>query len=205
MGRLKKGTEMSRTAKIIRNTTETQIQLEINLDGSGAFEIDTGIPFFNHMLELFARHGLFDLKIKATGDIAIDYHHTVEDIGIVLGQAVKKAVGDKAGMNRYGFFILPMDETLVRVAIDLCNRPILVYQLGEHDARVRDFNVSLCKEFFQAFANESGANLHVKLEYGDEPHHIAEAAFKCFAKALCMSVTKDPRRGDNLPSTKGSI
>ncbi len=194
-----------RSAKIVRNTKETQIELEINLDGAGNYEIDTGIPFFNHMLELFARHGLFDLKIKAVGDIDIDYHHTVEDVGIVLGQAVKKAVGDKAGMNRYGFFILPMDEVLVRAVIDLSNRPILVYSLGSLDARVRDFNVSLCREFFQAFANEAGANLHIKLEYGDEPHHIAEGAFKCFAKALSMSVAKDPRRGTNIPSTKGSI
>lgn len=194
-----------RSAKIVRNTKETQIELEINLDGAGNYEIDTGIPFFNHMLELFARHGLFDLKIKAVGDIDIDYHHTVEDVGIVLGQAVKKAVGDKAGMNRYGFFILPMDEVLVRAVIDLSNRPILVYNLGSLDARVRDFNVSLCREFFQAFANEAGANLHIKLEYGDEPHHIAEGAFKCFAKALSMSVAIDPRRGANIPTTKGSI
>ncbi len=195
----------NRTAQITRNTKETQISLEINLDGSGAYDIDTGIPFFNHMLELFARHGLFDLKIKAAGDIEIDYHHTVEDVGIVLGQAVKQAVGNKAGMNRYGFFILPMDETLVRTAIDLCNRPYLVCELGDSEARVRDFNVSLLREFFQAFANESGANLHMKLEYGGEPHHIAEAAFKSFAKALSMSTALDPRRGDALPTTKGSI
>ncbi len=196
---------MSRTATIERNTSETQIRLEINLDGSGEYDVETGIPFFNHMLELFARHGLFDLKLRAKGDIEIDYHHTVEDVGIVLGQAVKTAVGDKSGMNRYGFFILPMDETLVRAAIDLCNRPILVCDIGDSDARVRDFNVSLCREFFQAFANEAGANLHIKLEYGDEPHHIAEAAFKCFSKALAMSVAKDPRRGNNIPTTKGAI
>ncbi|PWM29860.1 MAG: imidazoleglycerol-phosphate dehydratase HisB [Verrucomicrobia bacterium] len=196
---------MSRTATIERNTSETQIRLEINLDGSGEYDVETGIPFFNHMLELFARHGLFDLKLRAKGDIEIDYHHTVEDVGIVLGQAVKTAIGDKSGMNRYGFFILPMDETLVRAAIDLCNRPILVCDIGDSDARVRDFNVSLCREFFQAFANEAGANLHIKLEYGGEPHHIAEAAFKCFSKALAMSVAKDPRRRNNLPTTKGAI
>ena len=196
---------MMRASKISRRTKETDVAVELNLDGSGAYEIETSIPFFNHMLELFSRHGLFDLKIAASGDIDIDYHHTVEDVGIVLGQAVKKAVGDKAGMNRYGFFILPMDEVLVRAVIDLSNRPILVYNLGSFDARVRDFNVSLCREFFQAFANEAGANLHIKLEYGDEPHHIAEGAFKCFAKALSMSVAKDPRRGANIPSTKGSI
>ena len=195
----------NRIAKIIRNTKETQIELELNLDGSGKYDIETGIPFFNHMLELFTRHGIFDLTIRAKGDIEIDYHHTVEDVGIVLGQAFKQAVGDKAGMNRYGFFILPMDETLVRVAVDLSNRPILVYDLGNSDGRVRDFNVSLCKEFFQAFANEAGANLHVKLEYGDEPHHIAEGAFKCFAKALNNAVAINPRMQGQIPSTKGSI
>lgn len=196
----------NRKAEIERNTKETQIKLSVDLDGKGEYDVDTGIPFLNHMLELFARHGLFDLKIRAHGDIDIDYHHTVEDLGIVLGEAVKAAVGDKAGMNRYGFFILPMDETLVRVAVDLCNRPILVCDLGHNlDARVRDFNLGLIKEFFQAFANSAGANLHIKLEYGEEPHHIAEAAFKCFAKALAQSVALDPRRGNNIPSTKGSI
>ena len=133
----------NRTSNITRNTTETQISLLLDIDGSGKYDIETGIPFFNHMLELFARHGLFDLKIKAVGDVDIDYHHTVEDVGIVLGQAFKQALGDKAGMNRYGFFILPMDEVLVRVALDLSNRPVLVYDLGRIDARVRDFNVSL--------------------------------------------------------------
>lgn len=194
-----------REAKIRRNTKETQIALELNLDGSGKYDIETGIPFFNHMLELFARHGIFDLKIRAAGDIEIDYHHTVEDVGIVLGRAFKQAVGDKAGMNRYGFFILPMDETLVQVAVDLCNRPILVYDMRDHDSRVRDFNVSLCREFFQAFANEAGANLHIKLVYGDEPHHMAEAAFKCFAKAMCMAVAINPRLEGQIPTTKGAI
>lgn len=196
---------MNRIAEIQRNTTETQIKLKLDLDGSGKYSIETGIPFFNHMLELFAKHGLFNLDIQAGGDVEIDYHHTVEDVGIVLGQAFKKALGNKAGIFRYGFFILPMDEVLVRVALDLSNRPALVYDLGSKDARVRDFNVSLCREFFQAFANECGANLHIKLEYGDEPHHVAEGAFKCFAKALRMAVSLDSRLGDALPSTKGSI
>lgn len=195
----------NRTSNITRNTTETQISLLLDIDGSGKYDIETGIPFFNHMLELFARHGLFDLKIKAAGDVDIDYHHTVEDVGIVLGQAFKQALGDKAGINRYGFFILPMDEVLVRVALDLSNRPVLVYDLGRIDARVRDFNVSLCREFFQAFANEVGANLHVKLEYGDEPHHIAEGAFKCFARALNVAVSRNPKLGQDLPSTKGLL
>ncbi len=195
----------NRTSNITRDTTETQISLLLDIDGSGKYDIETGIPFFNHMLELFARHGLFDLKIKAAGDVDIDYHHTVEDVGIVLGQAFKQALGDKAGINRYGFFILPMDEVLVRVALDLSNRPVLVYDLGRIDARVRDFNVSLCREFFQAFANEVGANLHVKLEYGDEPHHIAEGAFKCFARALNVAVSRNPKLGQALPSTKGLL
>lgn len=195
----------NRTSNITRNTTETQISLLLDIDGSGKYDIETGIPFFNHMLELFARHGLFDLKIRAAGDVDIDYHHTVEDVGIVLGQAFKQALGDKAGINRYGFFILPMDEVLVRVALDLSNRPVLVYDLGRIDARVRDFNVSLCREFFQAFANEVGANLHVKLEYGDEPHHIAEGAFKCFARALNVAVSRNPKLGQALPSTKGLL
>ena len=193
-----------RIAKIERNTKETQISLEINLDGSGSYVVDTGIPFFDHMLCLFARHGLFDLKIKASGDVDVDYHHTVEDVGIVLGQALKQAVGDKAGMNRYGFFLLPMDETLVRVALDLSNRHYLVYR-ADCSERVRDFNVGLCREFFQAFANEAGANLHIELLYGGEPHHIAEGMFKCFAKSRAMAVELNPRRAGILPTTKGSI
>ena len=194
-----------RTSKIVRKTKETDISLELNVDGSGMYEVGTQIPFFDHMLELFSRHGLFDLKIAATGDVDVDYHHTVEDVGIVLGRAFREALGDKAGIRRYGFFILPMDETLVRVALDLSNRPVLVYDLGDKDARVRDFNVSLCREFFQAFANEAGANLHIKLEYGGEPHHVAEAAFKCFAKALRNATEIDPRLNGALPTTKGAI
>jgi len=195
-----------RSSQITRNTSETKISLSINLDGSGEYKINTGIAFLDHMLELFTRHGLFDMEITANGDIDIDYHHTVEDLGIVLGQAVKQALGDKAGINRYGFFILPMDECLVNCAIDLSNRPYLCYNVNtSDDNRVRDFNVSLCKEFFQAFANEVGANLHIKLEYGTEPHHICEAVFKAFAKALCQAVEKNPRRKNNLPTTKGKL
>lgn len=196
--------EEQRIAKIERNTRETQISLEINLDGSGEYSVDTQIPFFDHMLSLFARHGLFDLNLKSRGDVEVDYHHSVEDVGIVLGQAVKRALGEKLGINRYGFFILPMDETLVRVALDLSNRPYLVYK-AKCAEPVRDFNVGLCKEFFQAFANEAGANLHIELLYGDEPHHIAEGIFKCFAKALSMAVALDPRRAGKLPSTKGKL
>lgn len=195
----------ARTAKILRNTKETQISLEINLDGKGEYDVQTGIPFFDHMLSLFSKHSLVDLRVKATGDIDVDYHHTVEDTGLALGMAFKMALSDKAGINRYGFFILPMDETLVRTAIDFGGRPFLVYDLGANEGRVRDFNVSLCREFFQAFANEAGANLHIRLEYGDEPHHVAEAAFKSFARAVMAAVEENPRLRGAIPSTKGSI
>jgi len=197
--------DAKRIAEISRQTTETQIELELNLDGTGRADISTGIPFLDHMLTLFARHGLVDLKVRATGDIEVDYHHTVEDTGLVLGQAVKKALGDKAGIARYGFFILPMDETLAQVALDLSNRPAFVYKVETSDVMVRDFNIGLVREFFQAFANEAGCNLHVKLEYGEEPHHIAEAIFKAFARALDRATTVDPRLGGALPSTKGTL
>lgn len=194
-----------RIAKITRNTKETQIEMELNIDGSGRSEIDTGIPFFDHMLTLFARHGLFDLKLKAVGDIEVDYHHTVEDTGIVLGQALKKALGEKRGIQRYGFFLLPMDESLARVALDLSNRQAFVYMVDYKDPMVRDFSIGLVKEFFQAFANDACCNLHINLEYGEEPHHIAEAIFKCFARALDVATKVDPRLGNALPTTKGTL
>ncbi|MFI3290543.1 MAG: imidazoleglycerol-phosphate dehydratase HisB [Opitutales bacterium] len=195
-----------REAKIKRDTKETQIELSINLDGSGVYDVKTPIPFFTHMLELFTRHGLFDLKVVSDGDVDVDYHHLVEDMGIVLGGAVKQALGTKAGINRYGFFTLPMDECLATVAIDLSNRAYLCYNVEADDSkRVRDFNLSLLKEFFQAFANEAGANLHIKLEYGTEPHHICEVIFKAFAKALDVATQKNPRLGDALPTTKGAL
>ncbi len=194
-----------RIAKITRNTKETQIEMELNVDGTGVSEIDTGIPFFDHMLTLFAKHGLFDLKVKATGDIEVDYHHMVEDTGIVLGQAIKQALGDKGGIRRYGFFLLPMDESLARVALDLSNRQAFVYKVDYKFPMVRDFSIVLVKEFFQAFANDAACNLHINLEYGEEPHHIAEAIFKGFARALDMATTVDPRLGGALPSTKGTL
>lgn len=194
-----------RTATLKRNTKETRIELELDLDGSGRASIETGIPFFDHMLTLFARHGLFDLRVKAEGDIEVDYHHTVEDTGIVLGQALKEALGEKRGIRRYGFFLLPMDESLARVALDLSNRQAFVYQVDYREAMVRDFSIGLVREFFQAFANEAGCNLHIKLEYGEEPHHIAEAIFKSFARALDMATTVDPRLGDAVPTTKGTL
>ena len=195
----------ARIAKITRNTKETQIQIELNVDGTGVSNIQTGIPFLDHMLTLFSKHGLFDLKIQATGDIEIDYHHLVEDTGIVLGQVFKDALDQKLGIRRYGFFILPMDESLARVAIDLSNRQAFVYDVDFKTTMVRDFNIVLMKEFFQAFANSVACNLHIKLEYGEEPHHIAEAIFKCFARSLDSATTVDSRLGDALPSTKGTL
>lgn len=195
----------SRTAKLTRKTKETRIQAELNIDGSGESSIDTGIPFFDHMLILFARHGLFDLTVKAEGDIDVDYHHTVEDIGIVLGQLVKDALAEKRGIRRYGFFLLPMDECLARVAIDLSNRQAFVYKVESGDPMVRDFNIGLVKEFFQAFANEACCNLHINLEYGEEPHHVAESIFKSFARALDIATQIDPRLGDSIPTTKGML
>jgi imidazoleglycerol-phosphate dehydratase len=194
-----------RIASIERKTKETSIRGSLNVDGSGKSEIDTGVPFFDHMLTLFAAHGLFDLDIVAKGDVEVDYHHTVEDVGIVLGSLFKEAIGEKKGMRRYGFFILPMDECLGRVAIDLGNRPFLEYQVVAPTSYVRDFNIILVKEFCRAFSNTLGANLHVKLEYGEEPHHIAECIFKCLARAIDVASSIDDRLEGRLPSTKGLL
>lgn len=196
-----------RKATITRETGETRIVLSLVLDGSGQSRIKTGIPFFDHMLCLFARHGLFDLDLEATGDLEVDYHHTVEDVGLVLGQAVREAVGEKRGMTRYGFFILPMDETLARVVLDLSNRPLMVYHIGAQldTPMVRDFNIHLLKEFFQAFANEAGCNLHCQVEYGSEPHHVAEGLIKAFARALDAATRQDARLGDAVWTTKGLL
>ncbi len=195
----------SRKASIRRDTAETKIALEVDLDGTGLSEISTGVAFFDHMLTLLARHSMVDLKVKADGDTDVDYHHTVEDVGIVLGQAIKQALGDKAGIRRYGFFILPMDETLARCAVDLSNRPMLVYQVEVTNYMVKDFNIALVREFFQGLANALGCNLHLRLEYGEEPHHVAEALFKAFARSLRQAVEADPRQGGRVPSTKGTL
>jgi len=157
------------------------------------------------MLDLFSRHGLFDLAARARGDVEVDYHHTVEDIGIVLGQALKKALGEKLGIRRYGSFLLPMDESLAKVVIDLGGRAVLVYRVESRERLVRDFNIALIREFFQAFANAAGANVHISLEYGDEPHHIAEAIFKGFGRALDAATQIDGRQSGSLPSTKGRL
>tara|TARA_B100000941_G_scaffold286025_1_gene258938 strand:+ start:919 stop:1512 length:594 start_codon:yes stop_codon:yes gene_type:complete len=194
-----------REAEIFRDTKETSISFKLNIDGSGQADVSTGIAFLDHMLQLFARHGFFDLSIEARGDLEVDYHHLVEDIGISMGQAVREALSDKAGIRRYGFFLLPMDETLTTVALDISNRGYLVYNVECQNPQIRDFNIHLFKEFFQAFANEVACNLHIRLEYGEEPHHVAEAIFKSFAKALDMATLSEPRLDGRIPSTKGTL
>lgn len=195
---------MSRTATIERVTKETRIRLSIGLDGSGSGKICSSVPFLDHMLDLFARHGLFDLEIEAQGDIDIDFHHTVEDIGIVLGQAFRQALGDKQGIRRYGQATVPMDETLASVATDLSGRPYLAYHVALPKVKIGDFDVELAREFFQALTNNLGANLHINVMYGDNVHHILEACFKATARALDMASQLDPRISGVL-STKGKL
>ena len=194
-----------RKANLTRKTAETDIALTLAVDGAGRSKIDTGVPFFDHMLTLFAKHGLFDLDVRCKGDVEVDYHHTVEDVGLVLGDAFKQALGDKLGIKRYGFFLFPMDESLARVVVDIGGRPHLVYQVEAPTPFVRDFNIVLVKEFCRAFSNALGANLHVTLEYGEEPHHVAEAIFKGLARAMDAATQIEPRAADQLPSTKGKI
>ncbi|MBR3833581.1 MAG: imidazoleglycerol-phosphate dehydratase HisB [Lachnospiraceae bacterium] len=195
----------ARIANVTRVTKETNIELELNLDGSGIAEVDTGIGFFDHMLISFAKHGLFDLKLAVKGDLFVDSHHTIEDTGIVLGQAIAKAVGDKVGIKRYGSFMLPMDETLVLSAIDLSGRPYLVYDLNLTVPQVGYMDTEMVKEFFYAVSYAAGMNLHIKQIHGSNNHHIIEAAFKAFAKALDMATMKDIRLEGQLLSTKGSL
>jgi imidazoleglycerol-phosphate dehydratase len=195
---------MSRTATVERITKETAIKLSIDLDGSGKGAICTSVPFLDHMLDLFARHGLFDLEIEARGDIDIDFHHTVEDIGIVLGQAIREALGDKQGIRRYGQATVPMDETLASVATDLSGRPYLVYNVRLPKVKIGEFDVELAREFFQALVNNLGANLHINVMYGDNVHHILEACFKATARALDTATQLDPRI-QGVMSTKGTI
>ena len=194
-----------RVATVSRKTAETDISIALAIDGTGLSRIGTGVGFFDHMLTLFAKHGLFDLTVKAKGDVDVDYHHTVEDVGLVLGQVFKKALGDKIGIRRYGFFLLPMDESLARVVVDVSGRPHLVYRVESPSMFVRDFNLVLVKEFCRAFSYALGANVHVELVYGDEPHHIAEAIFKGLGKALDAATQIEPRAAKLLPSTKGSL
>ena len=193
-----------RKAKIARNTKETQIKLELNLDGSGKGVIDTGIGFFDHMLELLKKHALIDLTVKAKGDLQVDYHHTVEDVGLVLGQALNTALGDRKGLTRYGFASIPMDEALCETSLDLGGRPFLVMQCAMKHMFVRDFEVKLVEEFFRAVSVESRANIHLRQIYGDEAHHVCEGLFKSFARALRAAVAIDPRE-KGVPSSKGVI
>jgi imidazoleglycerol-phosphate dehydratase len=194
-----------RSAKITRNTKETTISGSLKLDGLGKYNISTGIRFFDHMLELFTKHGGFDLKLKAKGDLDVDQHHTVEDVGIVLGQLVAKALGDRKGINRAGYFVMTMDETLAVVALDLGGRPALVYKDKVKVRRVGDLQTELVEDFFGGFVNHAGANLHVKVLYGRSNHHKIEAIFKCFARALRYACSHDRRLKDQLPSTKGLL
>lgn len=195
---------MARTADYVRKTKETDISLHLNLDGTGSSSIHTGIGFFDHMLDGFARHGLFDLKVNVAGDLAVDCHHTIEDTGIVLGNAIKEAVGDKKGIRRYGSCILPMDETLVLCAVDLSGRPYLVFDGEFTTDRVGYMDTEMVKEFFYAISYTSGMNLHIRVLSGGNNHHMIEAMFKAFAKALDQATIIDPRITDIL-STKGSL
>ena len=193
-----------RTATLHRKTRETDIAATLNLDGAGAYEIETGIPFIDHMLELFAKHALFDLTVKAKGDLHVDYHHTVEDLGLVLGTCLDQALGTRAGIRRYGHMLLPMDEALAQVAVDLGGRPFLVYSIANTEKFIRDFDVKLIEEFLRAFVTQAKMNLHVRHLYGDEVHHAYESVFKGLARALRMAVEHDPReRG--IPSSKGTL
>jgi len=194
-----------RTAEVVRNTKETQIRVRLNLDGSGAAKLATGVPFLEHMLDQVARHGMLDLDIEAKGDLHIDAHHTVEDIGITLGQAFAKAIGDKAGIRRYGHAYVPLDEALSRVVIDLSGRPGLEFHVAWTRALIGEFDVDLAHEFFQGFVNHAQVTLHVDNLRGDNAHHQCETVFKAFARALRMAAEADPRAGANIPSTKGSL
>lgn len=193
-----------RKSAIERNTKETRISLSLDLDGSGEGEIDTGIGFFNHMLELLKKHALIDLTVKATGDLDVDYHHTVEDVGLVLGKAIDQALGDRKGLTRYGFASLPMDEALCETSLDLGGRPFLVMQCPMKHMTVKDFEVKLVEEFFRAVSVEARANIHLRQIYGDEAHHVCEGLFKSFARALRAAKAIDPNE-KGVPSSKGVI
>jgi imidazoleglycerol-phosphate dehydratase len=195
----------ARVAKFDRQTTETQITGALTVDGRGRYDVRTGIRFLDHMLELFARHGGFDLKVRATGDLDVDQHHTVEDVGIVLGEAVLKALGDRKGINRAGYFVMPMDETLAVAAIDLSGRPHAVVDLRVRVRMVGDLQTELVHDFFDGFASGARANVHVKVLYGRSSHHHIEAVFKAFARALRVACARDARLARMLPSTKGLL
>ncbi|MEE9197223.1 MAG: imidazoleglycerol-phosphate dehydratase HisB [bacterium] len=195
---------MTRQAEAERKTKETAVRVRLALDGKGAYEVATGIPFFDHMLSLFAKHGLFNLTVEASGDIEVDYHHTVEDVGIVLGQAIREAVGDKAGIRRYGQATVPMVESLATCVLDCSGRANLVYRVDAATEKVGQFDMELVEEFFRALATEAGLDLHLTLHYGSNTHHIIEALFKSFARALDAATSMDPRV-KGVPSTKGTL
>ena len=201
-----RGTEpaIPRQARVERKTKETQIVLQLGLDGTGASKVETSIPFFNHMLEAWSKHGLMDLSVDARGDIEVDLHHTVEDVGICLGKALKEALGDKRGIVRYGASFLPMDEALLHAAVDLSGRPYLVFNVPLQRTRISNFDLDLLKDFFRAFAFNAELTLHVTMHYGENLHHIAEATFKAVGRALAEATRLNPRASD-VPSTKGSL
>jgi imidazoleglycerol-phosphate dehydratase len=194
-----------RKASIERNTNETRIRVTVGLDGEGRYAVNTGIGFLDHMLEQLSRHSLVDLEVAAQGDLHIDFHHTTEDSAIAIGQAFSAALGDRKGINRYGSALVPMDETLTRVALDLSNRPYLVWKVAFPHDKVGTMDTELFKEWFQAFAQAAGATLHVETLYGDNSHHIVESCFKALARALREAVSIDPRKADAVPSTKGVL
>jgi imidazoleglycerol-phosphate dehydratase len=195
----------ARNATVTRETRETQISVEIGLDGTGIPQLDTGVPFLDHMLDQIARHGLIDLRVHARGDLLIDAHHTVEDVGITLGQALERALGDKRGVRRYGHAYVPLDEALSRVVVDLSGRPGLIYEVQYPRARIGDFDVDLISEFFQGLVNHARMTLHIDSLRGRNAHHVAETIFKAFGRALRAAVELDPRALDATPSTKGSL
>jgi len=196
---------MTRSAKIDRKTKETNIELNLNLDGKGLSEIETGIPFINHMLSLMTAHGFMDIQLSAKGDTDVDYHHTVEDIGICLGMAINKALGDKKGICRYGQATVPMDEALANVVIDISNRPFLAYRVSLSESKTGSFDVGILNEFFRALVNYSGITMHVDLLSGKDPHHVAESIFKAFGRALDMATRIEKRLEGKIPSTKGVL
>jgi imidazoleglycerol-phosphate dehydratase len=196
--------EVRRKALVERKTRETDIRLALDLDGSGQYQVETGVPFFDHMLESFAKHALFDLELRAKGDLGVDLHHTVEDVGIALGQALRRALGGAEGIRRYGFFVLPMAEAKVEVAVDVSNRAYLVYAVDLANDRIGDFDASLVEDFLYAFAQNAGVDLHVEKRYGRSPHHVVESVFKGLARALREAVARDPRV-EGVPSVKGAL
>jgi imidazoleglycerol-phosphate dehydratase len=195
---------MIRESIVKRKTSEVEVYTKINIDGEGKYKIDTGIPFFNHMLEQLAKHGLFDLEISAKGDTEIDFHHTVEDVGIALGEAFSKALGDKKGIKRYGFSSIPFDETLSSSSLDLSGRPFFIFKVDMPSTKVGEFDVELTREFFQSFTNNIKANIHIETKYGTNNHHIIESIFKSIAKSLDLATTYD-LRSNSIPSTKGNL